>query len=35
MDESGHMDAINAFDVAAGLGMAKAANDLIVELAPR
>ncbi len=27
--------AINAFDVAAGLAMAKAANDLIVELAPR
>ena len=27
--------AINAFDVAAGLAMAKAANDLIVELSPR
>jgi hypothetical protein len=27
--------AINAFDVAAGLAMAKAANDLIAELAPR
>ena len=27
--------AINAFDVAAGLAMAKTANDLIAELAPR
>lgn len=27
--------AINAFDVAAGMAMARAANDLIVELAPR
>ena len=27
--------AINAFDVAAGLAMAKTANDLIMELAPR
>ena len=27
--------AVNAFDVAAGLAMAKTANDLIMELAPR
>ena len=27
--------AINAFDIAAGLAMAKTANDLIAELAPR
>jgi len=27
--------AINAFDVGAGLAMAKTANDLIMELAPR
>jgi serine-type D-Ala-D-Ala carboxypeptidase/endopeptidase len=31
----GVIAAVNAFDVAAGLAMAKAANDLIVELAPR
>jgi CubicO group peptidase (beta-lactamase class C family) len=31
----GVMAAINAFDVNAGLAMAKAANDLIAELAPR
>jgi len=31
----GVVAAINAFDVNAGLAMAKAANDLIAELAPR
>jgi len=35
MRDIGVMAAINAFDVDAGLAMAKAANGLIAELAPR